>query len=69
MSLEDGWKRYLSRAVRDKFHKPTVIAGNIRTPQVAEDILASGDADLIAIGRGLIAEPGGCRKCKAEKSV
>ncbi|MBZ7515520.1 FAD-dependent oxidoreductase [Klebsiella grimontii] len=57
MSLEDGWKRYLSRAVRDKFHKPTVIAGNIRTPKVAEDIIASGDADLIAIGRGLIAEP------------
>lgn len=57
MSLEDGWKRYLSRAVRDKFHKPTVIVGNIRTPKVAEDIIASGDADLIAIGRGLIAEP------------
>lgn len=57
MSLEDGWKRYLSRAVRDKFYKPTVIAGNIRTPKVAEDIIASGDADLIAIGRGLIAEP------------
>ncbi|QME61993.1 FAD-dependent oxidoreductase [Escherichia fergusonii] len=57
MSLEDGWKRYLSRAVRDKFHKPTVIAGNIRSPKVAEDIVASGDADLIAIGRGLIAEP------------
>ena len=57
MSLEDGWKRYLSRAVRDKFHKPTVIADNIRTPKVAEDIIASGDADLIAIGRGLIAEP------------
>ncbi|MDD9664458.1 FAD-dependent oxidoreductase [Klebsiella pasteurii] len=57
MSLEDGWKRYLSRAVRDKFHKPTVIAGNIRTPKVAEDIITSGDADLIAIGRGLIAEP------------
>ncbi len=57
MSLEDGWKRYLSRAVREKFNKPTVIAGNIRTPKVAEDILATGDADLIAIGRGLIAEP------------
>ena len=57
MSLEDGWKRYLSRAVRDKFHKPTVIAGNIRSPKIAEDILATGDADLIAIGRGLIAEP------------
>lgn len=57
MDLADGWKRYLSRAIRDKFGKPTVIAGNIRNPAVAEDILASGDADLIAIGRGLIAEP------------
>ena len=57
MSLEDGWKRYLSRAIRDKFNKPTVIAGNIRSPKVAEDIIATGDADLIAIGRGLIAEP------------
>lgn len=69
MSLEDGWKRYLSRAVRDKFHKPTVIAGNIRSPQVAEDILASGDADLIAIGRGLIAEPEWVQKVKAVKSA
>lgn len=67
MSLEDGWKRYLSRAVRDKFHKPTVIAGNIRTPQVAEDILASGDADLIAIGRGLIAEPEWVQKVQGGK--
>jgi tRNA-dihydrouridine synthase len=68
MSLEDGWKRYLSRAVRDKFHKPTVIAGNIRTPKVAEDIIASGDADLIAIGRGLIAEPEWVQKCKRQRT-
>ncbi len=56
-----------SRAVRDKFHKPTVIAGNIRSPQVAEDILASGDADLIAIGRGLIAEPEWVQKVQGGK--
>ena len=31
--------------------------GNIRNPQVAEDILARGDADLIGMGRGLIADP------------
>lgn len=31
--------------------------GNIRDPKVAEAILASGDADLIGIGRGLIADP------------
>ena len=31
--------------------------GNIRDPKVANDILARGDADLIGMGRGLIADP------------
>ncbi|MFK9858820.1 FAD-dependent oxidoreductase, partial [Klebsiella pneumoniae] len=35
--------------------------------QVAEDILASGDADLIAIGRGLIAEPEWVQKVQGGK--
>jgi cation diffusion facilitator CzcD-associated flavoprotein CzcO len=34
---------------------------------VAEDILASGDADLIAIGRGLIAEPEWVQKVQGGK--
>ncbi|AZV57739.1 FAD-dependent oxidoreductase [Clostridium sp. AWRP] len=55
--LKDGWRSYMSKAVRDKFHKPTITVGNIRDPKVAEKILADGEADLIAIGRGLIAEP------------
>ncbi|WP_294377555.1 NAD(P)/FAD-dependent oxidoreductase [uncultured Clostridium sp.] len=55
--LEDGWRAYMSKAVRDKFNKPTITTGNIRNPQVAEDILSEGKADLIGIGRGLIAEP------------
>ncbi|MFS2223178.1 FAD-dependent oxidoreductase [Pantoea sp. B65] len=65
MDLPDGWKRYLSRAVRDRFGKPTVIAGNIRNPAVADEILGSGDADLLAIGRGLIAEPAWVNKVQA----
>lgn len=32
-------------------------SGNIRSPQIAQDILERGDADLLAMGRGLIAEP------------
>lgn len=55
--LEDGWRAYMSKAVRDKFNKPTITTGNIRNPQVAEDILSEGKADLIGMGRGLIAEP------------
>lgn len=57
MSLEDGWRAYMAEAVKKKFNKPTITSGNIRTPKVAEEILKSGKADMIAIGRGLLAEP------------
>ncbi|AKG33437.1 NAD(P)/FAD-dependent oxidoreductase [Paenibacillus durus] len=57
MNLPDGWRAYLSKAVRDKFGKPTIATGNFRDPAVLEKTLADGDADLIGIGRGLIADP------------
>ncbi|WP_193437391.1 NAD(P)/FAD-dependent oxidoreductase [Sporolactobacillus pectinivorans] len=57
MSLEDGWRAYMAEAVKKKFNKITVTSGNIRTPGIAEKIIESGQADLIAIGRGLLAEP------------
>lgn len=62
--LEDGWRAYMAKAVRDKFGKPTIAIGNIRNPQIAEDILARGDADLIGLGRGLIADPDWCNKAR-----
>ncbi|WP_155738320.1 FAD-dependent oxidoreductase, partial [Clostridium saccharobutylicum] len=65
--LEDGWRAYMSKAVREKFDKPTITTGNIRNPQVAEDILAEGKADLIGMGRGLIAEPNWANKVKCGK--
>ena len=54
----------MAKAVRDRFHKPTIAIGNIRDPQVAEDILAREDADLIGLGRGLIADPDWCNKAR-----
>ena len=62
--LADGWRAYMAKAVQDKFHKPCVAIGNIRDPQVAEDIIANGTADLIGLGRGLIADPDWCNKAK-----
>ena len=53
----DGWRSYMAKAVIERYNKPCVTMGNIRDPHVAEDILARGDADLIGIGRGLIADP------------
>lgn len=57
MALDDGWRVYMAEAVKKKFNKITITSGNIRTPAVAEKILENGQADLIAIGRGLLAEP------------
>lgn len=55
--LPDGWRSYMARAVKEKIGKPCIAVGNIRHPQIAEEILAKGDADFIGMGRGLIAEP------------
>ena len=55
--LKDGWRSYMAKAVREKYNKPCVTMGNIRDPRVADDILARGDADIIGMGRGLIADP------------
>ncbi|BAH05964.1 FAD-dependent oxidoreductase [Clostridium kluyveri] len=64
MDLEDGWRSYMSQAVKEKFHKPTITTGNIRNPEVAEEILTQEKADLIGMGRGLIAEPKWALKVK-----
>ena len=53
----DGRRYYMARAVKERYNNPCVTMGNIRDPKVAEDILARGDADLIGMGRGLIADP------------
>ncbi|OOM77283.1 NADH oxidase [Clostridium puniceum] len=57
MSLPEGWRSYMAKAVKEKFNKPVITSGNFRSPEVCEETIAVGDADLIAMGRGLIAEP------------
>jgi len=62
MSLPEGWRSYMAKAYREKFNKPVITSGNFRSPQVCEEVIANGDADLIAMGRGLIAEPNWANK-------
>lgn len=63
MHFQDGWRSYLSKAVKQRFpNKVTVVSGNIRSPYVADDIIKNNESDLIAMGRGLIAEPNWVKK-------
>jgi len=48
---------HLASAIKEKVHVPVIAVGRINTPEVAEDILAKGKADLVAIGRQLITDP------------
>lgn len=57
INLSDGWRSYMAKEVKEKFGKVTVTSGNIRSPKIANEILERKDADLLAMGRGLIAEP------------
>ncbi|MCF0258690.1 MAG: FAD-dependent oxidoreductase, partial [Erysipelotrichaceae bacterium] len=68
--LPDGWRHYMARAVKDKFGKPVMNAGNYRDPEVVEKILESGDVDMVGMGRGLIAEPNWVNKvAKGEEDL
>lgn len=48
---------HMAEAVKRRVNIPVVTVGRINTPELAESILAQGKADLINIGRQLIADP------------
>jgi 2,4-dienoyl-CoA reductase-like NADH-dependent reductase (Old Yellow Enzyme family)/thioredoxin reductase len=48
---------HLAEAIKKKVTIPVVAVGRINTPDIAEALLVKGKADLVAIGRQLIADP------------
>ncbi len=52
-----GWQAHLAEKVREEVNLPIAAIGKIHRPVIIEDILKGGKVDLVAIGRGLIAEP------------
>lgn len=52
-----GYQVGFAEAIRSATGIATMAVGQIWEPQMAEDVLASGKADLIAIGRGMLYNP------------
>jgi 2,4-dienoyl-CoA reductase (NADPH2) len=48
---------WVTRKLMGEVDVPLVTSNRINTPQVAEDILANGDADLVSMARPLLADP------------
>jgi 2,4-dienoyl-CoA reductase-like NADH-dependent reductase (Old Yellow Enzyme family)/thioredoxin reductase len=53
---------YLATALKEVVSIPVMTANRIVTPQLAEEILEQGKADIIGIGRGVIADPEWAKK-------
>jgi 2,4-dienoyl-CoA reductase-like NADH-dependent reductase (Old Yellow Enzyme family)/thioredoxin reductase len=47
----------LAAAVKEVVKVPVAVAGRLDDPLVADEVLVSGKADLIAVARGLLADP------------
>ena len=57
MFVDHGCNVYLAEAIKKKVSKPVSCVGGINDPDQMEEILESGKADLIAMGRPLVADP------------
>jgi 2,4-dienoyl-CoA reductase-like NADH-dependent reductase (Old Yellow Enzyme family)/thioredoxin reductase len=57
MYFEPGNLAKYARIIKDQVSLPVIAVGRINHPDVAEAILARGDADFVATGRALTADP------------
>lgn len=64
MSMPEGWRLPYARRIRAATSVPVITVGQIRWPATAERALRDGDADLIAMGRTLLADPEWANKAR-----
>ena len=69
ISVRPGYQVPLSSRVRAEAHVATMAVGLITEPHQAEDILEAGDADFIALGRTMLADPRWPWRAAAELGV
>lgn len=55
----------LAAAVKKEVKIPVIAVGSIIKPEIAEEIIKSGSADFVALGRSLLADPDWANKAKA----
>lgn len=60
--------RAVTASIKRHVSVPVVASNRINTPEVAEDILASGEADLVSMARPLLADPSFLAKAAAGRA-
>jgi len=65
MWIENKYVAPFSAAIKAKVTKPVFVAGRINQPQQAEEVLATGQADMIGMTRAQICDPEIANKTKS----
>lgn len=52
-----GYQVPFARAIKEALEVPVTAVGILEDAQLAESVVANGDADLVAIGRGILRDP------------
>ena len=64
MGIEHGYVAPLAHTIRERTGIPVIVTGRINQPQIAEQILERGDADLCGMTRAMICDPDMGRKAR-----
>jgi len=56
-SFDSAYVAPSSRSIRDAVSKPVVVTGRITLPNIAEQVIARGDADICGMTRAMICDP------------
>jgi len=52
-----GYFAHLAKGIKQAVKVPVITTGGIKTPQFADEVVKTGIADLVGIGRALLADP------------
>ena len=58
--------RHAARRIKDSVSIPVAATNRINTPETGEALLNNGDADIVALGRQMLADPAFARKAETE---
>ena len=67
MAVPQGFWAPQAAAVRQRVNRPVLVAGRINQPQLAEQVVAQGQADMVGVVRALICDPDFPNKAQAER--
>lgn len=65
MAVEHAYTAPFAAAIKAKVTIPVFVAGRINQPQIAEQVLGNGQADMIGMTRAMISDPDMPKKAKA----